>query len=125
MCPSKLLEWNGAALLRERVRQAVQVTPGVPIAKALKDAVAFGDHDLQITTVDNPATLKVTCGVRCRTCGWCFRTVVSFPVGTKPASDKGVLEATFYQLLRRFCQEVDEDCKTASLMTVVTGIHDL
>jgi hypothetical protein len=35
------------------------------------------------------------------------------------------MEASFYTLLRRFCEEVDPDCKTASLMAVVSHVHEV
>lgn len=125
MCPSQLDERDGAALLRDRVRAALQVGDGKPLTQALKDAVPYGDHDLQITSVDNPATLKIICGVRCRGCGWYFRTHVDLLVGARQAADRAILEGTFYQLLRRFVAEVDRNCKTAKLMAVVTAVHDL
>lgn len=123
MCPGKLDERDGAALLRERVQSALQAG-GKPLTQALKDAVPYGDHDLQITSADNPATLKIVCGVRCRGCGWYFRTHVDLLVGARQAADRAILEGTFYQLLRRFVSEVDQDCKTAKLMAVVSAVHD-
>jgi hypothetical protein len=114
-----------AALLRERVRAALQTSTGKTLTQALKDAVPYGDHDLQLTSVDDPATLKIACGVRCRKCGWYFRIHVDLLVGARKAADSAVLEGTFYQLLRRFVTEVDQDCRTARLMAVVTDVHDL
>lgn len=124
MRPSQLNERDGSALLRDRVRAAVQASGGVPLTQALKDAIPYGDHNLQITAVDDPATMKVNCGVRCRRCTWYFRASVDLLIGAKQEADKAILEATFYKLLRSFVEQVDRDCKTASLMAVVTAVHD-
>lgn len=125
MCPGEFDGRDGAALLRERVRTALHSADGPPLTQALKDQVPYGDHDLQITAVDNPQTLKIACGVRCRKCGWYFRTYVDLLVGAKNAADKAILQGTFYNLLRRFVSEVDQDCATAKLMAVVEAVHDL
>lgn len=124
MCPGKLDERDGASLLRDRVRTAFQAGADRPFTEALKEAAPYGDHDFQFSTYASPHTLKVTCTVRCRTCTWCFRAVMDFLTGASKEADKAVMEATFYRLLRRFCEEVDRDCKTASLMAVVTSVHD-
>lgn len=124
MCPGELDGRDGAALLRERVRQALQAADGRTVTQILKDQVPYGDHDLQITSVDNPSTLKIVCGVRCRGCGWYFRTHVDLLIGARQAADRAVLEGVFYQLLRRFVTEVDQDCKTARLMAMVIDVHD-
>jgi hypothetical protein len=124
MRPGQLNERDGAALLRERVQQAVRESGDKPLTDRLRDAVPYGDHQLQLTAASNPTTLKIDCGVRCRKCGWYFRSSVDLLVGASKPADEAVLEGTFYRLLRGFVTEVDQDCKTASLMAVVTAVHD-
>lgn len=125
MRSGQLSEGNDPSSLRERVRTALQTADGKSLTQALKDQVPYGDHDLQFTSVDNPTTLKIVCGVRCRNCGWYFRTHLDLLVGAKEAADRAILEGAFYQLLRRFATEVERDCKTAKLMAVVHAVHDL
>jgi hypothetical protein len=125
MYPNKLPERDSASFLRDRVRKAFQAAGKKPLSQSIKEAVPYGDHDLQLTSVDNPATLKVDCGVRCRKCSWWFRSSTDLLIGGKQASDRAILEGAFYLLLRQFVTEVDSDCKTASLMAVVTAVHEL
>ena len=124
MCPSQLPERDGASLLRDRVRAALQTLDGKTVTQALKDQVPYGDHDLQLTSVANPTTLRVDYGVRCRKCGWHFHATKELLFNSSQEVDRATVEAAFYKLLKRFCEEVDRDCKTASLMAVVTGVHD-
>jgi len=125
MCPSQLPERDGASLLRERVHKALQDLGGKTVSQALKEQVPFGDHDFQFTSIANPTTLRVDYGVRCRKCGWHFHMSKELLFDASKEADRATVQASFYKLLKRFCEEVDQDCKTASLMATVTAVHDM
>jgi len=124
MCPSQLPERDGATLLRDRVCAALQDLGGKTVSQALKEQVPFGDHDFHLTSNANPTTLRVDYGVRCRKCGWHFHMSKELLFNSSQEADRATVQSAFYKLLKRFCEEVDPDCKTASIMAVVTAVHD-
>jgi hypothetical protein len=124
MHTGKLPERDGPSLLRDRVQSALQDLGGKTVTQALQEQVTFGDHVFHLTSYANPTTLRVDYGVRCRKCGWHFHTSKELLFNASKEADRATLQASFYKLLKRFCEEVDPDCKTASIMAVVTAVHD-
>ncbi len=113
-----------ATQFKDRVLTARLSPDGKTIDEVVKSLAPYGDHELRISSRADPRTMKVMCRVECRRCSWGFYSTTDLLIGGKADSDRAIIEAGLYNLIKRFAGEVDPDCKTAYLLGLVNSVNE-
>jgi hypothetical protein len=83
----------------------------------------WGDHEVRAVYLDDPATLSVAVGVRCRACGSAVRTSIPLHRIRTDPHDRVVAEE-LRRVVTAFMQRVPPSCEEARRMAVVRNVME-
>ena len=85
---------------------------------------AMGDHRISVKSLDDPATMTVAVGIRCRACGSGLRGSVPFAARQHPEGLDGVTIAQLEEMANLFIEKFPSSCEEARRLAIVRDVME-
>lgn len=85
---------------------------------------AMGDHRIEVLSRDDPASMTVAVGIRCRTCGSGLRGAVPFAARQAPEGLDGVIITWLESMAILFTEKFPSSCEEARRLAIVRDVME-